>query len=335
MANKNVHSIFEGFKNVKALIIGDVMLDAYIWGDVQRISPEAPVPVIKTSGKEYRLGGAANVALNISALGASPLLCAIIGADYEGDKLLERLKVRKISNSGIVRSKPRPTTIKTRILSGYQHIVRMDSETDIFLSKDEENALLEKIYENITDSDVVIFEDYDKGTLTPSLIKKVLGRATELNVPTVVDPKKRNFHNYNGSTVFKPNLVELVEGLKLHDDLESINDIMRALNQLNENLEVGEIFLTLADKGVIVKNSQEEIHVPAHVRTISDVSGAGDTFTCIIALCKALGLSPRFTAELANIGGGLVCEHVGVVPVNKNRLYEEAQKYELDKILMK
>ncbi|MCH7513012.1 MAG: D-glycero-beta-D-manno-heptose-7-phosphate kinase [Bacteroidetes bacterium] len=333
MAIKSIQTIFEGFRNIKALIVGDVMLDAYIWGIVDRISPEAPVPVIKTTGKEYRLGGAANVALNLKALGATPVLCAIIGADYEGDKFLERLKVRKISNSGIVRSKPRPTTIKTRILSGYQHIVRMDSETDMLLSANEEKALLDKVFENMTDADVVIFEDYDKGTLTKSLILKIISRATELKVPTVVDPKIRNFHNYNGSTVFKPNLQELVEGLNLIEYPETIGEIMGAVNQLKDVVDVGEIFLTLSEKGVIVKNNKEEIHIPAHVRTISDVSGAGDTMTSIISLCKALGLSLAFTAELANIGGGLVCEHVGVVPINKNKLMEDAIKYELEKML--
>ena len=333
MAIKSIQTIFEGFRNIKALIVGDVMLDAYIWGIVDRISPEAPVPVIKTTGKEYRLGGAANVALNLKALGATPVLCAVIGADYEGDKFLERLKVRKISNSGIVRSKPRPTTIKTRILSGYQHIVRMDSDTDMLLSANEEKALLDKVFENMTDADVVIFEDYDKGTLTKSLILKIISRATELKVPTVVDPKIRNFHNYNGSTVFKPNLQELVEGLNLIEYPETIGEIMGAVNQLKDVVDVGEIFLTLSEKGVIVKNNKEEIHIPAHVRTISDVSGAGDTMTSIISLCKALGLSLAFTAELANIGGGLVCEHVGVVPINKNKLMEDAIKYELEKML--
>lgn len=333
MAIKSIQTIFEGFRNIKALIVGDVMLDAYIWGIVDRISPEAPVPVIKTTGKEYRLGGAANVALNLKALGATPVLCAVIGADYEGDKLLERMKVRKISSSGIVRSNPRPTTIKTRILSGYQHIVRMDSETDVLLSANEEKALLDKVFESMTDADVVIFEDYDKGTLTKSLILKIIRRASELKVPTVVDPKIRNFHNYNGSTVFKPNLQELVEGLNLTEYPETVNEIIGAVNQLKDIIDVGEIFLTLAEKGVIVKNNREVIHIPAHVRTISDVSGAGDTMTCIISLCKSLGLNPTFTAELANIGGGLVCEHVGVVPINRNKLMEDAIKYELEKML--
>ncbi len=327
----SIKDIFEGFKNVKVLVIGDVMVDAYIWGNVRRISPEAPVPIINTTGKEFRLGGAANVALNLHALGANPVLCAIVGADHEGDRFIERLRVRKIEDRGIVKSKSRPTTVKTRILSGYQHIVRIDSEIDAPLSTEEENDLLEQVFENMVDADIIIFEDYDKGTITKKIIKKVIQSAREKNIPTIVDPKKRNFHNYDGATIFKPNLKEMVQGLKLDEKPKEIPEIMNAVSQLKERIEVDEIYLTLADRGVIVKSNTEEMHIPAHLRTISDVSGAGDTVTCIISLCKALGLSTEFSAHLANIGGGLVCEHVGVVPVNRAQLLEEATRYGLEK----
>ena len=161
-----INEIFEGFKNVKVLVIGDVMVDAYIWGNVKRISPEAPVPIVSTTGKEFRLGGAANVALNLHALGAHPVLCAVVGADYEGSRFIERLKVRKIEEKGIVSSKMRPTTIKTRVLSGYQQIVRIDSEIDQPLAKEEEAELIENIDAHMGDADVIIFEDYDKGLIT-------------------------------------------------------------------------------------------------------------------------------------------------------------------------
>jgi len=326
-------NIFEGFKNINVLVIGDVMVDAYIWGNVKRISPEAPVPIINTTGKEFRLGGAANVALNLHALGAKAILCAIVGADHEGDRFIERLRVRKIEGKGIVKSKYRPTTMKTRILSGYQHIVRIDSEIDAPLSKEEENDLLAQVFEHMNEADIIVFEDYDKGTITENIIKKVIQRAREKNIPTVVDPKRRNFHNYAGATIFKPNLKELVQGLKLEEKPKKIPDIIKAVNQLKDLIEVDEIYLTLAEKGVIAKSNDDEIHVPAHLRTISDVSGAGDTVIGIISLCKALGLSMNFCAHLSNIGGGLVCEHVGVVPVNRAQLFEEASKYDLAKYL--
>lgn len=309
------------------------MLDAYIWGNVKRISPEAPVPIINTTGREFRLGGAANVALNLRALGANPVLCAIIGSDQEGDRFLERLRVRKIDESGMVKSTLRPTTMKTRILSGYQQMLRIDSEIDSPLSKEEEGDLLAKVFEQMDNTDIIIFEDYDKGTITKNIIEKVFQRAREKNIPTVVDPKKRNFHNYSGATIFKPNLKEMVQGLKLDEKPKKIHDIMYAVNKLKKVIDVEEIYLTLAEKGVIIKNQNEEIHVPAYVRTISDVSGAGDTVISIISLCKALGLSTEFSAHLSNIGGGLVCEHVGVVPVSRTQLYDEATKFELGKYL--
>ncbi len=331
--SRAINNIFEGFKNIKALVIGDVMVDAYVWGNVKRISPEAPVPIVNTTGKEYRLGGAANVALNLQALGVKPILCAVIGADPEGNRFMERLQLRRISADGIVRSNLRPTTMKTRVLSGYQHIVRIDSETDAFLSRDEEDQLLEKVFENIVDTDIIIFEDYDKGTLTERVISKIIQRANENKIPTVVDPKRRNFHNYQGVTIFKPNLSEMVEGLKLDKSPESLTEIMQTVRKLKETIDTGEIYLTLAERGVIINSENKEIHISAHVRTISDVSGAGDTVTSIISACKALGLNQQFTGELANIGGGLVCEHVGVVPVSRSRLLEEAIKYDLSKFI--
>lgn len=328
-----VREIFEGFKNVKVLVIGDVMVDAYIWGRVKRISPEAPVPIINSTGREFRLGGAANVALNLHALGARPILCAVIGADHEGERFRERLRVRRITDEGIVTSKSRPTTMKTRVVSGYQHIVRIDSEIDTPLNQTEETQLLDRIYSLMDDADVIIFEDYDKGTITEKIITKVIQRAKEKNIPTVVDPKKRNFHNYKGATIFKPNLKEMVQGLKLDEKPKKIPEIMKALELLHEKIGSQVVFLTLAEKGIVVKSDAEDIHVPAHVRTISDVSGAGDTVISIISLCKALGLSTEFSAQLSNIGGGLVCEHVGVVPVNRTQLLEEAERHQLAKLL--
>jgi len=223
--------------------------------------------------------------------------------------------------------------VKTRILSGYQQMVRIDSEIDSPLGPEEEKDLLDKIFEHMDGSDIIIFEDYDKGTITKNIIKRVFQRAKEKNIPTVVDPKRRNFHSYGGATIFKPNLKELVLGLKLDEKPKKIHDIIYATKKLKEVIDVDEIYLTLAEKGVIVKTSKEEIHVPAHIRTISDVSGAGDTVISIISLCKALGLTTEFSAHLANIGGGLVCEHVGVVPVSRTELLEEASKNGLEKYL--
>lgn len=329
MPGKSIHSIFEEFKKLKVLVVGDVMVDAYIWGSADRISPEAPVPVVKTKRREYRLGGAANVALNLHTLGATPVLCAVIGQDPEGDQFMERLAAIGIEGSAIIRSQSRPTTVKTRILSGYQHMLRIDSENESPLDKAEEKAFLAKALDCLKETDVVIFEDYDKGTLTKSTITKILDSARQLEIPTVVDPKRKNFLDYRGATVFKPNLKELREGLKLDDDLETLLEISQAAKKLREKIDIEEVYLTLSEKGVLVATSEQEIHIPAHVRSISDVSGAGDTVISIIAICKALDLNASFTAKLANLGGGLVCEHVGVVPVDTVKLIEEAEKYNI------
>src|SRR6478609_677832 len=213
--------LFESFNKLNVLIIGDVMLDSYIWGTVERISPEAPVPVVSVRKKDHRLGGAANVALNIQALGAKPILCALVGEDDAGRKLLECMKNLSITNEGIVFSKTRPTTEKTRIIARDQHVVRVDEESDHEVNAQEESELLKKISALIQQCDVVIFEDYDKGVINASIIEKTVALANQKGIPTIVDPKKRNFLHYKGVSLFKPNLKELREGLKV--DVEGSN----------------------------------------------------------------------------------------------------------------
>ncbi len=315
---------FERFNELKALIVGDVMIDAYIWGRVDRISPEAPVPIVQVSHREKRLGGAANVALNVQAMGATPLLCSVVGDDPEARLLEELLKKRGISEEGIIKSPNRITTVKERVLSGSQHILRVDSEHDNNLLAEEESLLLERIHKLLPRCQVVIFEDYDKGTITPAIIRETIRLARKLNIPTVVDPKKRNFFAYEQATLFKPNLKELREGLKLdfaRDDQAALEDAVVALKR---KLQLEYALITLSERGVYLDGPEEHFLLPAHVRSISDVSGAGDTVVSIAALALALGLQPRMLAALANLGGGLVCEHVGVVPIDKARLYEEA-----------
>lgn len=329
MRARSLEEIFESFNSLTALIIGDVMVDAYIWGKVERISPEAPVPVVQVTKREKRLGGAANVALNIQAMGATPVLCTLIGDDSSGDEFMQLLQKREISGDGIVQSSRRITTCKERVLSGSQHILRVDSENDQSLHPQDEEALLEKVALLLPKSDVVIFEDYDKGVLSEPLIQKCIELARKQGIPTVVDPKKRNFFAYTGATLFKPNLKELREGLKLDFDKNDQKAIEEAVKQLKEKLQLQSALITLSERGIYVDAPGESYLLPAHVRSISDVSGAGDTVVSIAALAQALQLSPRLLAALSNLGGGLVCEHLGVVPVSKSLLYQEALKNEL------
>jgi rfaE bifunctional protein kinase chain/domain len=321
---RSLPQIFESFRDLTVLIIGDVMLDSYIWGAVERISPEAPVPIITVKKKDFRLGGAANVALNVHSLGAKPILCSLIGDDEEGKKLIHCLLEKGISDSGIVISKYRPTTVKTRIIARDQHVVRVDEESDQVVNETEEKWVQEKIDQLLPRCQVVIFEDYDKGVISSSLIEKTLALAARLGIPTVVDPKKRNFHSYQNAALFKPNLKELREGLKMEIEGGNQSHVENAVEILKEKLKARGVMVTLSEHGVYIDLDGQKVKLPAYMREIADVSGAGDTVVGIAALCMALKLSPKLVAGLSNLGGGLVCQHVGVVPINKEELMQEA-----------
>jgi rfaE bifunctional protein kinase chain/domain len=314
--------IFKDFDRLKVLIVGDVMLDSYIWGSVERISPEAPVPVVTVKKRDYRLGGAGNVIVNVHALGATPLAISLIGNDDAAVKVRSCLKKLSVSEEGLVVSNTRPTTEKTRVIAGHQHVVRVDEETDREASAEEEKLIIERIADLLPKCDVVIFQDYDKGTITPRVISSTVELARKKGIPTVVDPKRRNFLAYEHVTLFKPNLKELREGLKV--DVATFEDIEKAVEQLKNKLRADGVMTTLSEKGVYISYNNTKVQLPAHHRKIADVSGAGDTVVAIAAACVALRLDPKDVAGLSNLGGGLVCQHVGVVPINKEELLAEA-----------
>jgi rfaE bifunctional protein kinase chain/domain len=308
------------------LIIGDVMIDSYIWGKVDRISPEAPVPIVRVTKKEDRLGGAANVALNIQSLGAKPLICAVIGDDFDGENFISLLKKQGLSDQGIIKIKDRPTTVKTRIIAHNQQIVRVDAETEDDLNDSDTISVFERIKHIISGHkiDAIIFEDYDKGLITEKLISQTVELAQSQGIITVVDPKKRNFEAYKGVNLFKPNLKELKEGLKIDLDPKNIQQVEEAVESLKRLLGAKSVMLTLSENGVYISSENGKELIKAHKRDIADVSGAGDTVIATAALCLAAGLNELKTAEIANLAGGLVCEHVGVVPIDKGRLMREA-----------
>jgi len=314
------------FEGINVLIIGDVMIDAYIWGAVERISPEAPVPIINVRKRDYRLGGAANVGLNIQALGARPILCALAGQDENGKRLLHLLDEKAMSKEGIVTTNRRPTTLKARVIAAHQQVVRIDEESEQPASAEEEALLLDRIEKLMPECKVIIFEDYDKGTITPRIIEAVVTKAKAAHIPVVVDPKKRNFLHYQGVTLFKPNLKELREGLKVEIDPKDRNSVIRAVEMVKAKLGAAGIMLTLSEYGVFIDFEGKQISIPAHQREIADVSGAGDTVISIAAVCVALQLPAERIVALSNLGGGLVCQHVGVVPVNKAELFREAEE---------
>ena len=325
--DKDIKTVFENFDRLKILIIGDVMIDSYIWGKVNRISPEAPVPVVNVQEREKRLGGASNVALNIKALGATPIICTVVGNDSESQTFNELISDKYITGKGILKSDHRVTTIKHRVLAGSQHILRIDSEIDNLITEEDEQRLIKKILELLPEIDAVIFEDYDKGVITPNVIKETISVCKQKGIPTIVDPKKRNFLQYEGASLFKPNLKELKEGLKIELPKNNIDSIKNAVRQLRTVMNVEAALITLSELGVYITDYVDEFHIPAHKREISDVSGAGDTVVSIAALCLASGLPLDKVAGIANLGGGLVCEHLGVMPIDKERLLTEAIKH--------
>ncbi|GAB4021720.1 D-glycero-beta-D-manno-heptose-7-phosphate kinase [Spirosoma koreense] len=322
----SLDDLFDQFDKLRVLIIGDVMLDSYVWGHVERISPEAPVPIVRFNRREVRLGGAGNVLLNVQALGAEAILCSVIGTDAPGDQLEQELCDRGLNCDGLIRSADRITTIKERIIAGSQQVVRVDTETDKYITADERAKLVAKAKELIPTCHVVIFEDYDKGVLSKEAITEITDFANQQGIPTVVDPKKRNFLCYQNTTLFKPNLKELREGLKLDFDVDNPEEFQSAVDQLKTQLNLKGALITLSERGVYIDFNGEKSQLPAHIRKIADVSGAGDTVISIAACCVALRQPPSIIAGLSNLGGGLVCESVGVVPINKAQLREEAKE---------
>ncbi|NOX47105.1 MAG: D-glycero-beta-D-manno-heptose-7-phosphate kinase [Chlorobi bacterium] len=330
--NNKLTKLFDSFNGLNVLIVGDVMVDSYLWGKVERISPEAPVPIVSVSKRENRMGGAANVALNIKSLGANPILCSVVGNDTKGEEFIQLLEKKQMEKCGIVKSDKRITTTKFRVIGNNVQMLRVDEETDRELEEEDLKKLYDKFQEIIqtTKIDVVIFQDYDKGVITENLVDGIVKIANLKKIPIAVDPKKKNFMAYKNVSLFKPNLKELKEGLNIDFDSKNKGELSAMAGQLKTLLNSQIIMVTLSEDGVFVDYSDESQQnsklIPSHVRSISDVSGAGDTVISVASLCLARKTSPTLLASISNLAGGLVCEEVGVVPINKDRLLEEAKK---------
>lgn len=320
-----INELLADFKTKRILVVGDVMIDAYTLGKVHRVSPEAPVPIVSLEKQEERLGGAANVALNLKALGAETILCSVVGSDRQGKRLRELIADQAMPVIGIVSSDERVTTVKTRVIGNNQHLLRIDSEDTHALSAAEEISFIATVQQILETEriDAVIFEDYNKGVLTVGVIQAIIATAQQLDIPTTVDPKKENFLAYKGVTLFKPNLKELKEGIGVPCTFEDDELFHRAIGLLEKELGNEITFVTLSEHGVYIKRGPDDLHVPAHLRNIADVSGAGDTVISVATLCLASGCSIETIAELSNLAGGLVCEKSGVVTIEPQQLIEE------------
>ncbi|MBN8851433.1 MAG: carbohydrate kinase [Sphingobacteriales bacterium 50-39] len=321
------NTLFEAFGKIKAGVIGDVMLDTYWWGHVERISPEAPVPVVSLDRKEYRIGGAGNVALNLVSLGAKVATFSTIGTDEEGKILEGLLREEGIDTGYLDKSNTRITTNKARIMGRNQQMLRLDSETTQDLSPEDEDKLLTQVAKYIEEEkpQVMVFEDYNKGVLTARVIREAIALCAKAGVVTTVDPKRKNFFSYQGVTIFKPNLKEVKEGLNLLLEDVKLPTLQVIHDQLAEKLQHAVSFITLSEKGVFYQHENQSGIIASHLRNIADVSGAGDTVIAVASLVYAVTKDIRLMAEIANIAGGLVCEEVGTAAIDKDRLLHECR----------
>ncbi len=329
---ERVLTALEGAKNLRILVVGDLMVDAYLLGRVERISPEAPVPILRAHQRERRAGGAANVARNLKAMGVEVTVAGIIGKDQDGEDLMMELARLEMDTRGILPLEHRRTTVKTRVMSGGQHLLRVDEEDDMDLDSDASQHFLEKLSAVLktADFDAILIEDYDKGALSPTVIEGLLGMARERQIPVTVDPKFRHFDLYKGVALFKPNLKELKDGLGLlweNGDADAMQKALtEGLDRLQSNWQPETILLTLSELGVRVRTAMADVQQPAHPREILDVSGAGDTVIAVATALLAQGLDPVSMAQVANLAGGLVCEKPGVVPIDPDALMAEVRR---------
>lgn len=320
ISQKRLQQLKKNFEGKKIAVIGDMMLDCYYWGDVKRISPEAPVPIVEVDNEFFRFGGAANVALNILKLNGIPIPIGVIGYDNFGSIFSSLIQESNMVEDGIIIDEGRPTTAKTRIIAHNQHLVRIDKESKEYISKKVQDKILNFLSSNLNELDGIILQDYNKGVLTPALIEKIINLANKKNILITVDPKFNNFFNYKNVTVFKPNRKEAGDALGIR--ITSEEDIDFTGNHLLKKLNAKYILLTLGEEGIaIFENGKEKIKMPTKARKVADVSGAGDTVISTLTMALASNANIIEASYLANFAAGIVCEEVGIVPIELNKLF--------------
>lgn len=325
LSENRIKELEKNFSGKKIAVIGDMMLDGYFWGEVKRISPEAPVPVLEVEEEFFRFGGAANVALNISTLGGVPVPVGVIGYDNYGTIFTSLLNEFKIMDDGIIIDESRPTTTKTRVIADNQHVVRIDKESKDYITESTKKRLFKFIENQINELDGIILQDYNKGVLTESLIKDVIDLANKNKKLITVDPKFENFYSYKHATVFKPNRKE-VEA-KLGAKIVTVEEISIAGKKIMEQLKAKYLLLTLGEEGIaIFENGKPVERMETKARKVADVSGAGDTVISTLTIAMAAGADIMEASYLANYAGGLVCEEVGIVPIERKKLFETVLK---------
>ena len=323
----NFQQLFEKFSTLKVGVIGDVMLDSYMWGNVDRISPEAPVPIVTLKKQEQRIGGAGNVALNLQSLGAKSYIISVTGEDDDAERLNRLFFDQQINTNYCIKSSNRITTNKTRVISRNQHMMRFDADVTSDLNDEDQQSLIELFEQFVKNErpDVVVLEDYNKGVLTETVIKIVISICKENGIITAVDPKRKNFFEYKGVDVFKPNLKEVKDALNFMFGDVNIHLLQDIHAELHNLLHHHISFITLSERGVFYQERQRSALIPSHLRNIADVSGAGDTVIAVASLVYAATKDVHLMAEIANIAGGLVCEEVGTAAINRHKLLHECE----------
>jgi len=324
MVNLSIHRLDElknNFAGKKIAVIGDMMLDCYFWGDVKRISPEAPVPVVEVGDEFYRFGGAANVALNILKLGGIPYPIGVIGYDNDGTIFTSLINENQMHADGIFIDESRPTTSKTRVIAHNQHVVRIDKESKDYINEEMRKKIFSYLESHLKKIDGIILQDYNKGVLTPELIEKITHLANINDILITVDPKFNNFFAYKNVTVFKPNRKEAEEVLGIK--IKTSQDVSSAGKTILEKLKAKNVLLTLGEEGIAVfSEHQPEKRMPTKAMKVADVSGAGDTVISTLTLALAANANILEASYLANFAAGIVCGEVGIVPIEIDRLFK-------------
>ena len=325
-SQSRLRKLFDDLNALRIAVVGDLMLDSYMWGSVQRISPEAPVPVVEVTSETVKLGGAANVANNIVNLGASALPLGVVGDDFSGGQIRDLFASLGVDVNGVITDPARPTTIKTRIIAHDQHVVRADVESKADLSAEVEDKLLDFFKKSVSRIIGVILQDYNKGVLTPRLIREIIEISREHGIFVAVDPKFNNFFDFVGVDLFKPNTreTEQVLGIKI----QSEQDLWDAAKTLFERINCRQIMITRGEKGMTLFSGPdaEPYYVPTRAKKIHDVSGAGDTVISTFVVAMIAQATLKEAATLANFAAGIVCGEVGVVPIERDRLLAELLK---------
>jgi D-beta-D-heptose 7-phosphate kinase/D-beta-D-heptose 1-phosphate adenosyltransferase len=322
----NKLQILEKFSEVKVLVVGDVMLDRYWWGKVNRISPEAPVPVLNLTRQTSTAGGAANVAVNIAGLGAEPLLVGVVGEDEGGREMPQLLEFAGVSADYLISVKKRPTTIKTRIVAHHQHIVRVDHENAALLEQREENLVWKKLEKVLDLANVILISDYAKGLLTESILSRLITAANEQGISVLVDPKGKDYQRYTGATLLTPNRGEAAQATGLEPDSQNL--VEKAGQKLLENLAINSVLITQGEDGMtLFERGQNPYHLSSLARQVFDVTGAGDTVIATLATALASGANLRGAAALANVAAGLVVEQIGTTSITLDNLKNHLQEF--------